>query len=158
QTVEIIKGLRDRYEQHHRVHITDGAIKAAVDLASRYITGRVQPDKSIDVIDESGARVRIKSMSKPLDLAEIEGQIERLAVEKDDAVKAADYEKAAELRDKAEQLKKKKEDMQKAWREKSNEVDGTVDEEVVAEVVSRMTGVPLQRLEKEEAKRLLELE
>jgi ATP-dependent Clp protease ATP-binding subunit ClpC len=158
QTVEIIKGLRDRYEQHHRVHITDLAIKAAVDLASRYITGRVQPDKSIDVIDEAGARVRIKSMSKPLDLAEIEGQIERLAVEKDEAVKAADYEKAAELRDKAEKLKKSKEDMQKAWREKSSEVDGTVDEEVVAEVVSRMTGVPLQRLEKEEAKRLLELE
>ncbi len=158
QTVEILKGLRDRYEQHHRVRITDAAVRAAVDLSGRYITGRVQPDKSIDVIDEAGARVRIKSMSKPPDLAELEGQIEKLTVEKDEAVKAADYEKAAELRDKAEQLKKQKEEIQRQWRERSKEVDGTVDEEVVAEVVSKMTGVPLQRLEKDEAQRLLELE
>ncbi|HVS54271.1 MAG TPA: ATP-dependent Clp protease ATP-binding subunit, partial [Opitutaceae bacterium] len=93
--IEILKGLRDRYEAHHRVHITDGAIKAAVDLSGRYITGRVQPDKSIDVIDEAGARVRIKSMTKPPNLAELEAEIERLSVEKDEAVKAADYEKAA---------------------------------------------------------------
>ncbi len=158
QTVEILKGLRDRYEQHHRVKITDAAVKAAVDLSGRYITGRVQPDKSIDVIDEAGARVRIKSMSKPPNLADLEGQIEKLSVEKDEAVKGADYEKAAELRDKAEQLKKQKEEIQRQWRDKSKEVDGTVDEEVVAEVVSKMTGVPLQRLEKDEAQRLLELE
>ncbi|MFM9995784.1 MAG: ATP-dependent Clp protease ATP-binding subunit [Phycisphaerales bacterium] len=158
QTVEIIKGLRDRYEQHHRVKITDAAVRAAVDLSGRYITGRVQPDKSIDVIDEAGARVRIKSMSKPPNLADLEAQIEKLSVEKDDAVKGADYEKAAELRDKAEQMKKQKEEIQRQWRERSKEVDGTVDEEVVAEVVSKMTGVPLQRLEKGEAQRLLELE
>jgi ATP-dependent Clp protease ATP-binding subunit ClpC len=158
QTVEILKGLRDRYEQHHRVQITNEAVRAAVDLSSRYITGRVQPDKSIDVIDEAGARVRLKSMAKPPDLAETEADIERLTVEKDEAVKAADYEKAAELRDKAEQLKKKKEEIQKQWRERSKEIDGTVDEEVVAEVVSKMTGVPLQRLESEEAERLLHLE
>ncbi len=158
QTVEIIKGLRDRYEQHHRVRITDAAIKAAVELSSRYITGRVQPDKSIDVIDEAGARVRIKSMTKPPNLAEIEGDIERLSVEKDEAVKAADYERAAELRDKAEQLRKKREEVQKEWRAKSQEIDGTVDDEVVAEVVARMTGVPLKRLEKDEAARLLKLE
>jgi ATP-dependent Clp protease ATP-binding subunit ClpC len=158
QTVEIIKGLRDRYEQHHRVQITDSAIKAAVELSGRYIPGRVQPDKSIDVIDEAGARVRIKSMTKPPNLAELEGDIERLSVEKDEAVKAADYEKAAELRDKAEQLRKKKEDMQKAWRNRAQEADGVVDEEVVAEVVAKMTGVPLKRLEKDEAARLLKLE
>ncbi len=158
QTVDIIKGLRDRYEQHHRVRITDAAIKAAVELSSRYITGRVQPDKSIDVIDEAGARVRIKSMTKPPNLAEIEGDIERLSVEKDEAVKAADYERAAELRDKAEQLRKKREEVQKEWRAKSQEIDGTVDDEVVAEVVARMTGVPLKRLEKDEAARLLKLE
>ncbi len=158
QTVEILKGLRDRYEQHHRVKITDDALRAAVELSGRYITGRVQPDKSIDVIDEAGARVRIKTMSKPPNLADIEGEIEKLTVEKDEAVKAADYERAAELRDKAEQARKRKEEMQKAWRTKSQEADGTVDEEVVAEVVSKMTGVPLQRLEKEEAKRLLSLE
>ena len=158
QTVEIIKGLRDRYEQHHRVKITDAAVKAAVELSGRYITGRVQPDKSIDVIDEAGARVRIKSMTKPPNLADVEGQIEKLSVEKDEAVKAADYEKAAELRDRAEQLKKAKEEQQKAWKERSKEIDGTVDEEVVAEVISKMTGVPLKRLEKDEAARLLKLE
>ncbi len=158
QTVEILKGLKDRYEQHHRVHITDAAIKAAVDLSGRYITGRVQPDKSIDVIDEAGARVRIKSMSKPPNLAELEAQIEKLSVDKDEAVKGADYERAAELRDKAEQLKKQKEDQQRQWKERAKEVDGTVDEDVVAEVISKMTGVPLKRLEKEEAQRLLELE
>ncbi|MBL9000348.1 MAG: ATP-dependent Clp protease ATP-binding subunit [Phycisphaerae bacterium] len=158
QTIEIIKGLRDKYEQHHRVQITDAAIKAAVELSGRYIPGRVQPDKSIDVIDEAGARVRIKSMTKPPNLAEIEGDIERLSVEKDEAVKAADYEKAAELRDKAEQLRKKKEDMQKAWRNRAQVADGTVDEEVVAEVVAKMTGVPLKRLAKDEAARLLKLE
>jgi len=158
QAIEILKGLRDRYESHHRVQITDAAVRAAVELSGRYITGRVQPDKSIDVIDEAGARVRIKSMTKPPDLAEIEAEIERLTVAKDEAVKGADYEKAAELRDKAEQLKKKKEETQQAWRAKSMEVDGVVDEDVIAEVVSSMTGVPLQRLEKEEAQRLLQLE
>jgi len=158
QTIEILKGLRDKYEQHHRVHITDAAIKSAVELSGRYITGRVQPDKSIDVIDEAGARVRIKSMSKPPNLADIEGDIEKLTVEKDDAVKAADYEKAAELRDRAEQLRRKKEEMQKEWRAKTQEAEGMVDEEIIAEVVSKMTGVPLKRLEKDEAARLLKLE
>ncbi len=158
QTVEIIKGVRDKYEEHHRVRITDEAIKAAVELSGRYITGRVQPDKSIDVIDEAGARVRIRSMSKPPNLAEIEADIERLTVAKDEAVKNADYEKAAELRDEASKLQQKKEDLQTEWRARSQEIDGEVDEEVIAEVVAKMTGVPLQRLEKEEAARLLELE
>ena len=158
QTIEIIKGLRDRYEQHHRVKITDEAVRAAVELSGRYITGRVQPDKSIDVIDEAGARVRILSMAKPPDLADLETEIERLSVEKDEAVKAADYERAAELRDQTEQAKKKKDEIQQKWREQAKEISGTVDEDVVAEVVSRMTGVPLQRLESEEAGRLLNLE
>jgi ATP-dependent Clp protease ATP-binding subunit ClpC len=158
QSVEILKGLREKYEQHHKVKITDGAIRSAVELSGRYITGRVQPDKSIDVLDEAGARVRIKSMSKPPNLADIEGDIERLTVEKDEAVKAADYEKAAELRDKAEQLRRRKEEIQREWRAKSQEAEGVVDEEVVAEVVAKMTGVPLKRLEKDEAARLLKLE
>jgi ATP-dependent Clp protease ATP-binding subunit ClpC len=158
QTVEIIKGLRDKYEEHHRVQITDDAIEAAVELSGRYITGRVQPDKSIDVIDEAGARVRLKTMTKPPNLADLEADIERLSIEKDEAVKGADYEKAAELRDQAEKLRKKKEDIQKEWREKAKETGGIVDGEVIAEVVSKMTGVPLTRLEKEEAERLLKLE
>ncbi|MFO0831585.1 MAG: ATP-dependent Clp protease ATP-binding subunit [Phycisphaerales bacterium] len=158
QTVAILKGLREKYETHHKVRITDGALKAAVELSGRYITGRVQPDKSIDVIDEAGARVRLKSMTKPPNLAEIEADIERLSVEKDEAVRAADYEKAAELRDQAEQLRRKKDEIQKEWRAKSAEAMGTVDDEIIAEVVSKMTGVPLKRLEKDEAARLLKLE
>src|SRR5579864_7571406 len=158
ETVEILKGLRDRYEAHHRVQITEEALKAAVELSTRYITGRCLPDKAIDVIDEAGARIRLKSMTKPPNLAEVEEQIERLSIEKDEAVKNADYERAAELRDQAEALRRKKEEMQRAWREQAKEVDGVVDEEMVAEVVSKMTGVPLTRLEKKEAQRLLELE
>ena len=158
QAIEILKGVRDKYEEHHRVKITDAAIKAAVELSGRYITGRVQPDKSIDVLDEAGARIRIRSMSKPPDLADIEADIEKLTIAKDEAVKGADYEKAAELRDQAEQLKRKKETIQSEWRARQQEASGVVDEEVIAEVVSKMTGVPLQKLEKEEAARLLGLE
>ncbi len=158
QTVQILMGLREKYEKHHKVRITDAALKAAVDLSGRYITGRVQPDKSIDVIDEAGARLRLKSMTKPPDLAEMEGRIERLSIEKDEAVKNADYEKAAELRDQAEKMRKEKERMQQQWRDRMNEVDAVVDENVIAEVVSKMTGVPLTRLEKEESARLLQLE
>jgi ATP-dependent Clp protease ATP-binding subunit ClpC len=158
QTIEILKGLRERYEKHHRVRITDAALESAVELSGRYISGRVQPDKAIDVIDEAGAAVRLKSMTKPPDLAEIEEKIERLSIEKDEAVKAADYELAAELRDKAETLRKDKEQVQRNWREKAAEVDGIVDEDVIGEVVSKMTGVPLTRLAKEEAQRLLKLE
>jgi ATP-dependent Clp protease ATP-binding subunit ClpC len=158
QSFLILQGLRERYEKHHKVRITDAALKAAVDLSGRYITGRVQPDKSIDVIDEAGARLRLRSMTKPPDLAEMEGKIERLSIEKDEAVKNADYEKAAELRDQAEKMRKEKERMQQAWRDRMNEVDAVVDENVIAEVVSKMTGVPLTRLEKEESARLLQLE
>ena len=158
ETVQILLGLRDRYEAHHRVQITDEAVRQAVELSTRYITGRVQPDKSIDVIDEAGARVRLKTMSKPPDLAELEEQIERLSISKDEAVKGADYERAAELRDQAESLRRDKERIQAEWRAKAMEVDGIVDEEVVSEVVSKMTGVPLTRLEKAESERLLKLE
>src|SRR5688500_2740483 len=157
-TIAILKGLRDRYEAHHRVQILDEALLSAVEMSDRYITGRCLPDKAIDVLDEAGARIRLRSMTKPPNLAEIEEQIERLSIQKDEAVKHAEYEEAARLRDQAEALRKKKEEMQRQWRDKAKEVDGVVDEEVIAEVVSKMTGVPLTRLEKEEAQRLLELE
>jgi len=157
-SIAILKGLRDRYESHHRVKITDAAVEAAVEMSERYITARVQPDKSIDVIDEAGARIRLKSMSKPPNMADLEADIERLSVEKDEAVRAADYERAAELRDQAEGLRREKEQIQRDWRAKAKEVDGIVDEEVIAEVVSKMTGVPLTRLEKAETERLLQLE
>ena len=157
-TIEILKGLRDRYETHHRVKITDEAIAAAVDLSNRYISARVQPDKSIDVIDEAGARVRLKSMTKPPSMADLEEKLELLKVKKDEAVKSADYEAAASLRDEAEQIRKEKDTIQKEWREKMNEVNGIVDEDVIAEVMSSMTGVPLTRLEEGESERLLHLE
>jgi ATP-dependent Clp protease ATP-binding subunit ClpC len=157
-TIAILKGLRDRYEAHHRVQITDVALEAAVEMSDRYITGRCLPDKAIDVLDEAGARIRLRSMTKPPNLAELEEQIERLSIQKDEAVKNAEYEEAAKLRDQAEALRAKKEEMQRQWREKAKEIDGVVDEEVIAEVISKMTGVPLTRLEKEEAARLLELE
>src|SRR5216110_78340 len=156
--IEILKGLRDRYEAHHRVQILDAALVSAVEMSDRYITGRCLPDKAIDVLDEAGARIRLRSMTKPPNLAELEEQIERLSIQKDEAVKNAEYEEAARLRDSAEALRSKKEEMQRQWREKAKEIDGVVDEEVIAEVVSKMTGVPLTRLEKEEAQRLLELE
>jgi ATP-dependent Clp protease ATP-binding subunit ClpC len=158
QTIEILKGLREKYAQHHRVRYTDQALRSAVELSGRYIPGRVQPDKSIDVLDEAGARLRLKSMTKPPDLADLEERIERLSIAKDEAVKSADYERAADLRDQAEKLRKQKEEVQQAWRDRMNEIDAVVDEEVIAEVVSKMTGVPLTRLEKEESQRLLALE
>ena len=156
--IEILRGLRDRYEAHHRVQILDAALESAVEMSDRYITGRCLPDKAIDVLDEAGARIRLRSMTKPPNLAELEEQIERLSINKDEAVKNAEYEEAARVRDQMEALRAKKEEMQRQWREKAKEVDGVVDEEVIAEVISKMTGVPLTRLEKEEAQRLLELE
>jgi len=158
QTVEILKGLRDRYEQHHKVQITDDALTAAVELSSRYITGRCLPDKAIDVIDESGARIRLKSMVRPPDLKEIEEEAERLNQQKEEAVANQDFEKAASLRDQADKLKKKKEQLTQEWREKSEENEGVVDAEVIAEVVAKMTGIPLTRLSSEDTVRLLQME
>src|SRR3954464_8768498 len=158
ETVEILKGLRDRYEAHHRVKIKDEALDASVTLSDRYISGRCLPDKAIDVIDEAGARVRLKAMTRPPDLKEIDAQVERLNQDKEEAVANQDFERAAALRDQADKLKKKKETITREWRERSREVDGTVDEEVVAEVVSKMTGIPLTRLEAEETARLVKME
>jgi ATP-dependent Clp protease ATP-binding subunit ClpC len=158
ETLEILKGLRDRYEAHHRVQITDEALVCAVDLSMRYIPGRVLPDKAIDVIDEAGARVRLRAMTKPQDLSHIEDEIKKMALEKDESVRNADYERAASLRDRAMQLASQKERLEREWHDRRSETDGVVDGEVIAEVVSKMTGVPLTRLEKEEASRLLELE
>jgi ATP-dependent Clp protease ATP-binding subunit ClpC len=158
EAVEILRGLRDRYESHHRVQITDGALTQAVELSDRYITGRCLPDKAIDVIDEAGARIRLKAMTRPPNLKDIDEQIEKLNHDKEAAVAEQDFEKAAALRDQADKLKKKKDQITKEWREKSKEADGVVDEEVIAEVVSKMTGVPLKRLGDDETARLLKME
>ncbi|QDU96634.1 ATP-dependent Clp protease ATP-binding subunit [Lignipirellula cremea] len=158
ETTEILKGLRERFEEHHRVQITDDAIDAAVEMSSRYISGRCLPDKAIDVIDEAGARVRLRSMTRPPDLQEIDDEVERLNKEKEEAVANQDFEKAAALRDQADKLKKKKDQIHKEWREKSRQTDGVVDEAVIAEVVSKMTGVPLTQLSTEESIRLMNME
>ena len=158
ETLDILRGLQDRYENHHKVHFTDEALFQAVELSIRYISGRCLPDKAIDVIDEAGARVRLKNMTPPPDLAEIEAKIEKLQQEKDLAVKEADYERAAALRDDAQRLLDEKAEVQKKWQSESTEISAQVDNEIIAEVVSKMTGVPLTRLEKKEAQRLLELE
>ena len=158
ETVEILKGLRGRYEEHHRVQFTDDAVVAAVEMSERYITARCLPDKAIDVIDEAGARVRLRTMTRPPDLKEIDEEVEKLNKEKEDAVANQDFEKAANLRDQAEKLRKKKDQITQDWREKSQQTDGVVDEEVIAEVVSKMTGIPLTRLSTEDSLRLMQME
>ena len=158
ETVDILHGLRDRYEAHHRVKITDQAIKAAIELSSRYISGRYLPDKAIDVIDEAGASVRLTAMTKPPEINEIEGRIAQLNQEKDAAVAAQDFERAARLRDEAARAKQEADGKLSSWRESADEYDGEVDEEVVGQVVSRMTGIPLTRLESKETERLLSME
>ncbi len=158
ETIDIIYGLRDRYEAHHRVKITDRAIAAAVELSSRYISGRFLPDKAIDVIDEAGASVRLMAMTKPPEIKELESRITHLNAEKDAAVAAQDFERAARLRDEAAKARQVAEEKLKEWRESTDEYDGEVDEEVVGQVVSRMTGIPLTRLESKEAERLLAME
>jgi ATP-dependent Clp protease ATP-binding subunit ClpC len=158
ETLEILRGLQDRYEAHHRVRFTDEALFQAIELSTRYITGRCLPDKAIDVVDEAGARVRLKNMTPPPDLTQMEEKIEKLQREKDEAVKNADYERAAALRDEAQQLLDEKTQMHREWYEENRESTGVVDNEIIAEVVSNMTGVPLTKLEKKETQRLLELE
>src|SRR5438094_373804 len=158
ETIEILRGLRDRYEAHHRVQIRDEALLAAVEQSDRYISGRCLPDKAIDVIDEAGARVRLKSMTRPPDLKAIDEDIDKLNTEKEAAVMEQDFEKAAHLRDQADKLKKRKDQVTREWRDKAKETDGIVDEEVIAEVVSKMTGVPLKRLGDDETQRLLKME
>ena len=160
ETVEILKGLRERYSDHHRVEYTDGALEQAVELAVRYINNRFLPDKAIDVIDEAGARVRITNMVAPPNIAELTTEVEELDRAKEDAVKNQQFEEAAALRDKAYKLRKKREEIQREWRAEQAEMEahGVVDEEVIAETVSKMTGIPLTRLEEAEAERLLRME
>ncbi len=158
ETIAILKGLRGRYEEHHRVQFTDDAVVAAVEMSERYITARCLPDKAIDVIDEAGARVRLRTMTRPPDLKEIDEEVETLNKDKEDAVANQDFEKAANLRDQAEKLRKKKDQITQEWRDKSKQTDGIVDEEMIAEVVSKMTGIPLTRLSTEDSLRLMKME
>ena len=158
ETLAILKGLRDKYEAHHRVRYVDESLEMSIELSDRYITGRFLPDKAIDVMDEAGARVRLKAMTKPPDLRELEEEISNMNKEKEEAVANQDFERAARLRDKVRKLKMKRETIQRDWRDRTKEREGVVDPEIICETVSNMTGIPLTRLEKGEAQRLLQME
>src|SRR5690349_2662793 len=157
-TIEILKGLRDRYEAHHRISITDGALVAAATLADRYISDRFLPDKAIDLIDEAGARMRIKRMTAPPDLREFDDRIAAIRREKESAIDAQDFEKAASLRDTEKQLLGEKAEREKQWKAGDMDVVAEVDDEQIAEVLANWTGIPVFKLTEEETTRLLRME
>ncbi|WP_432541704.1 ATP-dependent Clp protease ATP-binding subunit [Kineococcus sp. SYSU DK002] len=156
--IEILKGLRDRYEAHHRVSITDAALVAAATLADRYVNDRYLPDKAIDLIDEAGARLRIRRMTAPPDLREFDERIADVRREKESAIDAQDFEKAASLRDKEKKLLAQKGEREKQWKSGDMDVVAEVDEELIAEVLATATGIPVVRLTEEESSRLLNME
>jgi ATP-dependent Clp protease ATP-binding subunit ClpC len=158
ETVLILKGLRPKYEAHHKAKLTDEALETAVKLSDRYITGRFLPDKAIDVMDEAGARARINAMTRPPDVKEIEKEIEQIRVEKEAAIKAQDFEKAAALRDKEKQTKEKLDGILARWREEREEKEVLVTADDMMHIVAKVTGVPLQRMEQKETQKLLAME
>ncbi len=158
ETILILKGLRPKYEAHHKAKLTDEALESAVKLSERYITGRFLPDKAIDVMDEAGARARINAMTRPPDVKEIEKEIEDIRVEKEAAIKAQDFEKAAALRDKEKQTKEKLDGILARWREEREEKEVLVTADDMMHIVSKVTGVPLQRMEQKETQKLLAME
>jgi ATP-dependent Clp protease ATP-binding subunit ClpC len=157
-TIEILKGLRDRYEAHHRVSISDAALVSAATLADRYINDRFLPDKAIDLIDEAGARLRIRRMTAPPDLREFDEKIADVRREKESAIDAQDFEKAASLRDSEKKLLAQKAEREKQWKSGDMDVVAEVDEELIAEVLAVATGIPVVRLTEEESQRLLNME
>ncbi len=158
EAIEILKGLRDKYEAHHKVRITDDAINAAVKLSSRYIADRFLPDKAIDLVDEAASRVRLRAYTAPDDLQEKENRIKALEQEKAEAVNSQDFERAAKIRDEEKALKEEVESRKKEWQDKNEKTNGVVTEDVIAEIVSSWTGVPVVQLTQEESERLLKLE
>ena len=156
--IEILKGLRDRYEAHHRVSITDGALVAAATMADRYVNDRHLPDKAIDLIDEAGARLRIKRMTAPPDLREFDEKIQSVIREKESAIDGQDFEKAARLRDDEKNLRAEKSRRESEWRNGDMDVVAEVNEELIAEVLAASTGIPVFKLTEEESSRLLHME
>ncbi len=158
ESVLILQGLRDRYEAHHRVTITDEAIEAAAKFSDRYITDRFLPDKAIDLIDEAGSKVRLRSYTTPPNLKELEQNLDEVRKEKDAAVQSQEFEKAAALRDDEQQLRKELEETEAKWKEKQGQENSEVSVEDIASVVSTWTGVPVSALTKDESERLLQME
>ena len=157
-TIEILRGLRDRYETHHRVSITDGALAAAANLADRYVSDRFLPDKAIDLIDEAGSRLRIKRMTAPAELREFDDKIASARKEKESAIDGQDFELAASLRDKEKTLIIEKQEAEKQWKATDLDKVTEVDEELIAQVLSASTGIPVFKLTEEETARLLHME
>ena len=158
QTILILKGIRHKYEAHHKARITDEALDAAARLSDRYLTGRFLPDKAIDVMDEAGSRARIAAMTRPPNVKDIEAQIEQIRVDKEAAIKAQDFEKAAALRDSEKQAKDRLDTILSEWRINKEEKEVLVTEDDIMHVVSKWTGVPLSRMEQQETQKLLAME
>ena len=158
QTIEILKGLRDRYAAHHRVSITDDALVAAAQLAARYVSDRFLPDKAIDLIDEAGSRMRIRRMTAPPDLREYDEKIADARKEKESAIDSQDFEKAAALRDTEKQLIERRDAREKEWKASDMDLPAEVNEELIAEVLAAATGIPVVKLTEEESQRLLRME
>ena len=158
QTVEILKGLRDKYEAHHKVKFLDEALEAAAKLSDRYISGRFLPDKAIDLIDESGSRARLNVLVIPPDIKELEAKVEVLKKEKEALIKSQDFEKAAALRDQERQARLELEKVNKEWNQKKDQMRPQIDYESIARIVSQWTGIPLFRLEEKEGEKLLKIE
>lgn len=158
ESLLILKGLRDKYEAHHKVKITDEALKAAVNFSDRYITDRFLPDKAIDLMDEAASKVRLKNMTPPVDVKNVEGELEKVRKDKDEAVNMQEFEKAAKLRDKENELLDKLSKMRDDWKNQKDSNMPEVGEEDIANVVSNWTGVPVQKLTESESERLLKLE
>ncbi len=157
-TIEILRGLRFKYEEHHKVIISDEAIDAAVKLSERYISGKFQPDKSIDVIDEAGSRAHLLAYTKPETFGKLEDEIAEFAKQKEQAVKGQEFEQAAQLRDKIKLKKEELENLKKEWEEKRNKEKIELTEEHISVVISKMTGIPLFKLEEKESRKLLRME
>ena len=158
QTVEILKGLRDRYEAHHRVTITDEALVAAANLSARYVSDRFLPDKAIDLIDEAGARLRIRRMAIPPELKDLDDQIADVRRNKEGAIDAQDFEAAASLRDEEKKLTIARNEREKQWKAGDMDVPAVVDEELISDVLAKATGIPVGQLSEEESSRLLKME
>ncbi len=157
-TILILKGIRSKYEDHHKVKFTDGALEVATKLSERYITARFLPDKAIDILDEAGARARIESLKRPPEIEEMNATIEDVCAKKEDAISGQHFEEAAKFRDEEKQLRQKQVDIIEAWKKSREEIKIVVDEEDMLEVVAAWTGIPLSRMEQKESKKLLKLE
>jgi len=158
EAIQILQGLRGKYEEHHKADITDAAIAASVKLSDRYITDRYLPDKAIDVMDEAGARCRIGAMTRPPDVKDLEAEIEEIKTRKERAIREQDFEGAAAMRDKEKQAKEKLESVLADWKTNREEKRVTVGEDDILQVVAKWTGIPLKRMEQDEAKKLLHME